>query len=422
MKKQTAMIIALIALGVAGVWAILGSGPSSAAGDHEHHGEEEHAEEADMERGPHGGRLLRDGAFSVELQIFEDGVAPQFRLYGYREGQPIDSQTLNAEVALTRLGGRVDRFAFTPQGEFLQGQGVVEEPHSFDVAVSVRSGAQAHTWKYPSYESRVKIPAAAARAAGVMVAEAGPVRIAETLLLYGSIIPDERRVRSVGARFPGVAREVRVNLGDRVRAGAILAVVESNESLETYPVPAPISGVIISRMVNPGEKAGDAALFTVADLSVVIAELAVFRRDLPKIRVGQSVRVKSDDGAIQAEGTVTFISPVGSGESQSVKLRVTIDNADGLWQPGIFVTGEVQTATAEVPVAVARSALQKLRDFDVVFASVGDTYEPRMLDLGRADREHVEVLSGITAGDSYVVTNSFLIKAEIGKAGAGHDH
>lgn len=422
MKKQTATIFALIVLGIVGVWAILASDPSGAAGDHQHDGEEHHADEAEVERGPHGGRLLRDGAFSVELQIVEDGVAPNFRVYAYRDGKPVAPQSLNAEVVLSRLGGRVDRFAFTPQGDFLQGQGVVEEPHSFDVAVNVRTGAQTHAWKYPSYESRVEVPAAAARAAGVTLAQAGPVRIAETLLLYGSIIPDERRVRSVGARFAGVVREVRVNLGDRVRAGATLAVVESNESLETYPVPAPIGGVIISRSVNPGESAGEAALFTVADLSVVMAELAVFRRDLPKIRVGQSVRLTSDDGAIQGEGKVTFISPVGSGESQSVKLRIAIDNADGRWRPGIFVTGEVQTAAAEVPVAVARAALQRFRDFDVVFASVGDAYEPRMLDLGRADREHVEVLSGIAAGDSYVVGNSFLIKAEIGKAGAGHDH
>ena len=101
---------------------------------------------------------------------------------------------------------------------------------------------------------------------------------------------------------------------------------------------------------------------------------------------------------------------------------MSLDNRDGRWQPGIFVTGEAQTATAEVPVAVARSGLQRLDGADVVFARVGDRYEPRVLALGRMDRDHAEVKSGLAAGDSYVIANSFLIKAEIGKAGAGHDH
>ncbi|MCK6370965.1 MAG: efflux RND transporter periplasmic adaptor subunit, partial [Gammaproteobacteria bacterium] len=304
----------------------------------------------------------------------------------------------------------------------LEGQGVVGEPHSFDVRVSAGTGTDTYEWRYPAYESRVEISADAAHDAGIRVAQAGPAEVRDSLLLYGVIIPDPRRVLSVNARFPGVVREVRGNLGERVSSGQTLALVESNESLQTYPVPAPIGGVIIERSVNPGETVSDQTLFTVADLSSVQAELAVFRRDLGKVRLGQRVRVRVDDGSIEGEGAIGFISPVGSGASQSVQLRVSLDNRDGRWQPGIFVTGEVEIATREVPVAVARSALQNYRDFDVVFANVGHFYEPRMLELGTVDREHAEVKAGIAAGESYVVANSFLIKAEIGKAGAGHDH
>lgn len=270
-------------------------------------------------------------------------------------------------------------------------------------------------------DAGVRIAAEAARAAGVAIGQAGPAVIRESLPLYGVIIADERRMRTVGARFPGVVREVRANLGDRVTADQTLALVESNESLQTYPVRAPIGGVVIGRNVNPGENAGE-ELFSIADLSVVTAELAVFRRDLPRVRLGQQVLVRANDGGVEGRGTVSFVSPLSSGESQSVRLRVSLDNRDGRWQPGIFVTGEAQTATAEVPVAVARSGLQRLDGADVVFARVGDRYEPRVLALGRMDRDHAEVKSGLAAGDSYVIANSFLIKAEIGKAGAGHDH
>jgi cobalt-zinc-cadmium efflux system membrane fusion protein len=75
-----------------------------------------------------------------------------------------------------------------------------------------------------------------------------------------------------------------------------------------------------------------------------------------------------------------------------------------------------------VQLAVRREALQRFRDFDVVFARYGDTYEVRMLELGHGDREFVEVLDGISPGVEYVTANSYLIKADIEKAGASHDH
>jgi cobalt-zinc-cadmium efflux system membrane fusion protein len=421
MKKQTLIVLGLVAIGAAGMLGILRPETvGETAHDHE-----EVAEGGDdkqrVESGPHGGRMLRDGSSSVEVQMVEE-PEPRFRLFVYSDGKQVTADGIEASIELTRFGGLVDRIEFVPRGEFLESRGVVTEPHSFDVAVRVNAAGQAHAWSYATYEYRVKIDPVAAQTAGVELAQAGPALISESLLLYGVIIPDERRLRTVSARFPGIVREVRRNLGDRVRAGETLALVESNESLQTYPVPAPIAGVILSRSVNPGEIVGDESLLTIADLSTVVAELAVFRRDLRRVRVGQPVRVKADEGGIDGSGSVTFISPMGSGESQSVKLRVELDNRDGRWQPGMFVIGEVKIVAAEVPVAVARSALQKLRDWDVVFANVGDAYEPKMLELGRMDRDYAEVKTGIGAGDRYVVANSFLIKAEIGKAGAGHEH
>ena len=75
-----------------------------------------------------------------------------------------------------------------------------------------------------------------------------------------------------------------------------------------------------------------------------------------------------------------------------------------------------------VPLAVKRSGLQGFRDFTVVFAQIGDEYEVRMLELGRQDDEWVEVLGGLEPGTRYVTTNSFLVKADIEKAGAVHEH
>ncbi len=95
---------------------------------------------ADFERGPRRGRLLRDGDFAVEMTIFEDGVDPEFHVYAYRKDKPVDPGQVQLSVELTRLGGRVDRFAFTPQEDYLRGGGVVTEPHSFDVKVRAVEG------------------------------------------------------------------------------------------------------------------------------------------------------------------------------------------------------------------------------------------------------------------------------------------
>jgi cobalt-zinc-cadmium efflux system membrane fusion protein len=75
-----------------------------------------------------------------------------------------------------------------------------------------------------------------------------------------------------------------------------------------------------------------------------------------------------------------------------------------------------------VPLAVKSSALQRFRDFTVVFAKVGTTYEVRMLDLGVSDATWTEVKGGLKPGTEYVAENSFLVKADIEKSGASHDH
>jgi cobalt-zinc-cadmium efflux system membrane fusion protein len=409
MGKQHWILIALLAL------AACEPGPQSAV--------EEHADDRAEEtaRGPNGGRLLEDDEFTLELAIFESGVEPEFHAWATESGQMLRPSDVSLVVDLARLGGRVDRIEFTPQAEFLRGTRTVEEPHSFDVTVVARHAGEEHRFEYASYEGRTTIAADVARDAGIRTAEAGPGTIRDELLLYGAIGPDTTRIREVHARFPGVIRSVARNVGDAVRVGEALATVESNESLQTYTVAAPIAGTITERHAAPGEQTDDESLFEIADFSSVWAELDVFSRDRPRLREGLPVAISTDNG-LTATGTIAYLAPVGNRASQSLTARVVLDNADGRWTPGQFVEGRVTIATTPVDLAVPLSALQRFREFDVVFAQVGDTYEVRMLTLGRRDASFVEVLGGLAAGTTYVTENSYLIKADIEKAGASHDH
>ena len=120
-------------------------------------------------------------------------------------------------------------------------------------------------------------------------------------------------------------------------------------------------------------------------------------------------------------GLIARIGPVAE-PNQAVTARVVLDNADGALVPGMHVTADIQIAEHAAALAVKREGLQSFRDFTVVYAQIGDDYEVRMLELGRQDAERVEVLSGLVPGTRYVTTNSYLVKADIEKSGASHDH
>lgn len=447
MKKiQFVLIPLILLLGGATTWWILQKPAGASANPHDHgaadehdqaehkemkpdtdkhpHDDDDHGETARIEprEGPRGGKLVGDDHFAVEVTIYEKDTPPQFRVFAYHDGQLLPANETKVTIELARLDGEKNTYTFRPEGEALVGDSVVAEPHSFDVTIRAEHDGEAHTWTYASPEGRTVIAAATARESGVTTTTAGPASIADQLLVHGLIQPDAERIAVVTPRFGGLVQSVTARLGDRVEAGAALATVQSNDTLATYVVVAPLAGTVLAKSIAPGAVAGPETSFTLVDLSVVWAEFQVFQRDLSRVRTGQRVTFTSTGGGTSGEGVIAWISPVGSPSTQSVTARVILDNADGRWSPGLAVTGTVHIGSADVALAVRTEALQTFRDFSVVFAQVGETYEVRMLELGRRDARHAEVLGGLKPGTRYVTANSFLVKADIEKSGASHDH
>ena len=437
-KLQFVLIPLILLLGGAATWRILQKPAGQSADPHGHaphdeHGHEKpghddhshgagHADKVEPREGPRGGKLVGDDHFGVEVTIYEKDTPPQFRVFAYHNGELLPADQTKVVIELSRLDGEKNTFAFRPEGEALVGDGVVAEPHSFDVTVRAEHDGETLTWTYASPEGRTVIPAAAARESGVTVATAGPATITDRLTVHGLIQPDGERIAVVAPRFGGLVKSVPARLGERVAGGAILATVQSNDTLATYEIAAPFAGTVLAKSIAPGAVAGPETSLTLVDLSVVWAEFQVFSRDLGRVRPGQRVTFTSTGGEIRGEGVIAWVSPVGSPSTQSVTARVVLDNTDGRWSPGLAVTGTVHVGSTEVPLAVRTEALQTFRDFTVVFAQVGDTYEVRMLELGRRDARHAEVLGGLKPGTRYVTANSFLVKADIEKSGASHDH
>ena len=158
-----------------------------------------------------------------------------------------------------------------------------------------------------------------------------------------------------------------------------------------------------------------------ADLSTVVVDLAVSGEDFHKLKTGQSILV-SGPGEAQGEAVITYLSPLGVETTQKMMARAEMANPEMKWKPGIYVTAEAVVKEESVPVAVKDSALQTFRDWDVVFMNDGNMFEIAILELGRRDGGLVEVLSGLNAGTKYATENSFVVKADVLKSGASHDH
>ena len=392
-------------------------GGGGGGGDTEHE-----AASVEYERGPHRGRMLRDGDFAVEMTIFEDGVPPEFHIYAYSNDRPIDPREVQLSVALTRLGGRVDQFSFAPQEDYLKGDGVVTEPHSFDVTVRAVHDGETHEWAYQSYEGRTIIRAAQAEAAGIAVETAGPATLEEVVALSGRVELQPQGRADITAWYPGRIVAMSKAIGESVQRGETLARVTSSESLQTYPIPSPIAGVVMTRNANVGDVAGSAPIYVVADATQVHAEFYVYPRDAERLRQGQAVTVRNLAGDHSIRADIEAILPSADMLTQTIVAHVDLPNADRRWRPGQAVEGAAVVATYDAPLAVRTRALQRFRDFTVVFARVGETYEVRMLELGRQTPEWTEVLGGLEPGEVYVSDNAFLIRADVEKSGASHDH
>lgn len=494
-KARLMPIFVVIAVGIvlAGLILILDK-PSVSPTDTGNAG---NVSDTQLRTGPKGGKLFTDADFSVEVTIFERGVPPQFRVYLYEKGKLLQPAAANVAVTLSRLGKLPQLFKFTPEAGYLLGNQVVEEPHSFDVAIAAERNGKVMHWNYSQVEGRVEMPDDMLKSVGIEVLTAESAVIKPTLKLPGEVIFNEHNIVPVVPRIPGMVTVVEGHHGQHVKKGDVLAVIESplladlrsqylvaqkrlaltkityereeqlweekitskqeyllaqelwheaeiaadlaavrlrsigvqpesnhrGVNLARYEIRAPIPGIITAKAIVLGETLKeDKEIYTIADVSTVWTAVTVYPRDLGVIREGQKVTVRATASDAESQGTVTYITPLIGGQTRTATARVELDNRDGKWRPGMFVTAELIAEEIQVPVAVSMSAIQTVRDWSAVFGRYGDYFEVRPLELGRSDGEMVEVLKGLDRGERYAGGNSFAIKAELGKAGASHDH
>ncbi len=412
-------------LALLGLLLLAGCGRQKAATDGEH--ADGHADEAAhaAERGSHGGRLFEGDGVRLELQIFEQDVPPEYRAYLTDDkGQPLDPRGATLSVALDRFAGRRDSLLFSHKGDHLRSVGTVDEPHSFLARIHLDREGRRQTWSYEQEEGRVELSPEAVAAGGIETATASARRIDVRIETTGEIRLNADRVVQARPRFAGVIQRLPRQLGDRVRAGELLAVVHSNESLADYEIVAPLAGTIVARGAALGEAVNqESILFTIADLSSVWADFALYPQLATRVRTGQKVTIRAEGPPPQqTEGRVKYVGPLLEQDTRISYGRVVLANPNGRWAPGLFVTAAITVETVPAALAVPEMAIVRTTRGPAVFRADGTTFELQPVETGRTDGEWTEILSGLAAGDRYVTRNAFLLKAELGKSEATHDH
>jgi cobalt-zinc-cadmium efflux system membrane fusion protein len=395
----------------------------AAEGEHDAHDHGAHAGE--VARGPRGGRLFEAPGVELELLITTEEDPPGFMAWLYdARGRAIRPSTERLTVALERMGERRDTIPFRIDGDHFHGEKPVEEPHSFAVAVALERGGQRHAWTYEQEEARVELAPEAIRAAGIVAGRAGSGTIEVTIETPGEVRLDAERVIQVRPRFPGIVRALHKRLGDRVRQGDVLAMVHSNESLSEYPITASMAGTVVGQEVAVGQAVDhQSILYTVADLSRVWVDFPIYPQSAGRVRPGQHVRIRSESGpALAGEGVIRYVGPLLEQDTRVSYGRVVLDNRDRRWQPGLYVTAAVTVERVEVAVAVPDEAIVRMREGAAVFRAAGNRFEVQPVVVGRTDGIRTEIVEGLEPGAAIVVSNAFLLKAELGKSEAGHEH
>lgn len=196
--------------------------------------------------------------------------------------------------------------------------------------------------------------------------------------------------------------------------------VEGLEGLRRYEIKAPLDGVVVGKSITLGEFLdSDHEVFMIANLDSVWVELGIYPKDLPLIGLGNKVYVAPIKGDLPfAEGVITQLSPTVNEDTHTAAAVVTLSNTARKWFPGTFVSADILVEEFQVPVAVRKEAVHEIDGNACLFIPCSEGFQKVDVTLGKSDRNYVEVISGLDPGTPYAATNTFLLKAELGKAEA----
>ncbi|TDI81242.1 MAG: efflux RND transporter periplasmic adaptor subunit [Bacteroidetes bacterium] len=224
---------------------------------------------------------------------------------------------------------------------------------------------------------------------------------------------------SIKESQPALYRAVRNKLKLwKLSEGQIDQIEASGKVKENFPVYATVSGTVSEKLVEQGDyiKQGQ-PLLRISNLSTVWANFDVYEHQIDLFKIGQQVAITTNAYPNkQFKAVVSFIDPVLDTKTRTVKLRVVLNNKNGVFKPGMFVEGKIDVVklTSEQPITIPSSAVLWTGERSVVYLKINPdepVFELREVLLGNNLGENYEVLDGLANGDEIVTNGTFTVDA-----------
>lgn len=176
-------------------------------------------------------------------------------------------------------------------------------------------------------------------------------------------------------------------------------------------VEAPFSGRIVRRSVDPGQTVNvGTPLYTIADMSRLLARVHVPSKEFRSIRVEQPVELILDGTNSILEGRIDLVSPVIDPTSGTIKVTVEVRDYSAGVRPGDFAEVRIVTDLHESAILVPKGAVLTDKGERVVYVAADSTAERRVVEIGFQDDKNAEVVSGLTAGETVVIQGQRSLK------------
>ncbi|AFT76876.1 HelB protein [Alteromonas macleodii str. 'Black Sea 11'] len=361
--------------------------------------------------------IFQKGNIKIEVSIDESPEGSVIIASTFEDGKAFIPDYFSIE--LQKLGSTVEEFEFQSSKGVLRSTRALSEPHSFNATIYLTDKKRKYSWEWENLEGRTQIAKKLIEKSQLATSEVQSGTIERHVELLGTLVIPPKNKAEVNARFSGVVETLVADVGDSVNAGDVIAKIQSNDSLQTYIVKAPISGTVVSRNVNVGQLVAGETLYDIVDANTLWAELKVFPSKRDTIKPGSYVHIKK--GSQQQDAQVKVLIPSSSQSPYQIAI-VEIDNIEGVFSPGDMVTGVVDAQKIAVSLRVENEAIQSMDGNSIVFLHYGNMFQAVPVKLGIKDDNFTEIKHGLEIGQVYVSKNSFLIKADLEKSGASHAH
>lgn len=427
-RTQIIVIALVLLLGAAGGYFIMRGGESHGEGDGHGHGEK--TSQAEDDGHGHGAEGKEKGGEKNAPAASAGATPAKEESGGHKEEAEkvamTDAQVKTAGIKIEKSGSAIVRTALQLPGEIKFNEdrtahivprvtGVVEGV-SANLGQQVRKGQVLALVSSAGVSSiRSELQAAQRRR------ELAQTTYERERTLWEQKISPEQDVLLARQAL----REAEIAVANATQKLQTLGASAGADALGRVELRAPFDGMVVEKHIAIGEAVReDTSVFTLSDLSTVWAEMSVGAGDLPRVRVGERVRVRAGASDATAEGTVSFVGALIGAQTRTAPARVVLSNPQGAWRPGLFVTVEVLTndQSTPSPVTVSSEAIQTVEDKPSVFVKVDGGFQAQPVRVGRSDGQRVEVLEGLQAGQAYAADGSFVLKSEQGKSAATHTH